>query len=408
MANGTNLIGDACGWFVTLLRPLWPPCWLKTSRILTTCECFWQVWTFVLSTSVHVLRRLSWDDLLTVLGARCWFWLYSLLLGMAWFLAIKFWSKVENARAYAGLSTDLPSAVEEKWRMLGDVVRNVSIILAEAWTPTVTETKVKNASVERQLTPVEAAQPVGLTPRQEGLFLAGWRRRELVHRPFCSSGPGDSSTVLRRFRAVFHRRRRGRHGDRRSVLDKFRLGIGSHRSLGRTAARGGGAFTRPATSVASQVRHAGQRAARRPPAGRKATRANKSPTWIPNADGCCISRGCPGRTISCNGPHPGGFSRRRLSRWVSSLWRHWHSARKSWNVSLAFGPPLGTLSSPPTTSAGLNTSRGFAEALRRSAWPAKKSPPTTAGRSHGRLASGSRRRTRTSGTSGCDTRQRPG
>ena len=118
------------------------------------------------------------------------------------------WSKVEDARAYEGLTKDRSSAAEEKLCFLGRVSS-----CATFWTRETAEAKVKNGSVERQLTMVEAAQVRLVQDVQDGA--AGNLFTDAD--PF-ASGSGDSSIAVRKClcseqaQAVFHRRPWGPHG----------------------------------------------------------------------------------------------------------------------------------------------------------------------------------------------------
>ena len=109
------------------------------------------------------------------------------------------WSKVKDSRTYAGLSVDDLSSVVEKLDMLGNVLRDLSIILAKDWNRSIPEARIKHASAERQLTPAEAAQ-ARLVWRlaRKGFFSARRRRRELVHRRghLRSSGSGVCNTAV--------------------------------------------------------------------------------------------------------------------------------------------------------------------------------------------------------------------
>ena len=88
--------------------------------------------------------------------------------------------------------------------MLGDVLRNVSTCGAAA-----------DAGPS-------SAGGVGVAPRQEGLLLAGRRRREPVHRcrSFRSGGTGDSSTAVRECLGVELHRFRGPRLKLSSIVDQ--------------------------------------------------------------------------------------------------------------------------------------------------------------------------------------------
>ena len=131
------------------------------------------------------------------------------------------WSKVKDSRTYAGLSVDDLSSVVEKLDMLGNVLRDLSIILAKDWNRSIPEARIKHASAERQLTPAEAAQ-ARLVWRlaRKGFFSARRRRRELVHRRghLRSSGSRCLQPQLSVGASSFiPSSARGRHGDRRRI-----------------------------------------------------------------------------------------------------------------------------------------------------------------------------------------------